>query len=124
MKSNEPRFCTIVAVIITCEPKRRMTFRFGFGGLLSFEESYAVEPVPVGSRLVHCFRCTGLLSALKLWKMKRNFSEMLEIIDPLFERYLGTTRPPASAKNSVRKGFRPNDLQSEKFGTPQEFGRA
>ncbi|AMG76524.1 SRPBCC domain-containing protein [Sphingopyxis granuli] len=108
MKSNKPRFFTIDVRIITLEPQRRMTFRFGFGGLLSFEESYAVEPVPVGSRLVHSFRCTGLLSALKLKKMKRNFSEMLEIIDPLFERYLGPTRPPASAKKRVRKGFRPN----------------
>src|SRR3546814_2225875 len=107
MKSNNPRFFTIDACIITFEPQRRMTFRFGFGGLLSFEESYAVEPVPVGSRLVHCFRCTGLLSALKLWKMKRNFSEMLEIIDPLFERYLGPTRPPAS-----RSAEHTSELQS------------
>src|SRR3546814_5029101 len=81
MKSNKPRFLTIDACIITFEPQRRMTFRFGFGGLLSFEESYAVEPVPFGSRLVPCFRCTGLLSALNLWKMTRNFSEMLEIIE-------------------------------------------
>src|SRR3546814_20652811 len=98
MKSNKPRFFTIDACIITFEPQRRMTFRFGFGGLLSFEESYAVEPVHVGSRLVHCFRCTGLLSALKLWKMTRNYSEMLELIDPLFERSMGPHRPPASSK--------------------------
>src|SRR3546814_18740729 len=109
MKSNKPRFFTIDACIITFEPQRRMTFRFGFGGLLSFEESYAVEPVPVGSRLVHCFRCTGLLSELKLWKMKRNYSDLLEIIDPHFERYLGPPRLPAYDMKRVKQVFWPND---------------
>lgn len=108
IKSSKPRFFTVDAHIITLEPQKRVTFRFGVGGLISFEESYAVEPVPVGSRLVHSFRCTGLLSALKFKKVKRNFRQMLEITDRLFERHLSPTRPPASAKKRVRKGFRPN----------------
>lgn len=108
MKSNKPRFFTVDARIIALEPQKRMTFRFGFRGLICFEESYSVEPVPVGSRLVHSFRCTGLLSVLKLKNMKRNFSQMLDITDRLFQRHLNPTRPPASAKKRVRKGFRPN----------------
>lgn len=108
MKSNKSRFFTVNARIITLEPQRRVTFRFGFGALMAFEESYSVEPVPVGSRLVHSFRCTGLLSALKLKNMKRNFSKMLEVTDRLLQRHLSPARPSSSAKKRVRKGFRPN----------------
>src|SRR3546814_10105982 len=80
---------------------------FGFGGLMTFEESYCVVPVPVGSRLVHSFRCTGLLSALKHRNMRKNFAKMLEITDRLFQRHLTPARPP-SPKKRPRKGFRPN----------------
>ena len=107
MKSNKPRFFTVDARIIALEPQKRVTFRFGFGGLMSFEESYCVVPIPVGSQLVHSFRCTGLLSALKLRRMRKNFSKMLEITDRLFQRHLTPARPP-SPKKRVRKGFRPN----------------
>ncbi|WP_454890424.1 SRPBCC domain-containing protein [Sphingopyxis chilensis] len=107
MKAGKARFFTVDARIIALEPQSRVTFRFGFGWLLAFEESYCVAPVPVGSRLVHSFRCTGLLSALKLKNMRRNFGQMLEIMDRLFQRQLSPARPPASAKKRVRKGFRP-----------------
>ncbi|ABF54292.1 SRPBCC domain-containing protein [Sphingopyxis alaskensis] len=107
MKSNKPRFFTIDARITALEPQRCVTFRFGFGGLMSFEESYCVEPVPVGSRMVHSFRCTGLLSGLKLRRMRQNFSKMLEITDRLFQRHLTPARPPLPKKRP-RKGFRPN----------------
>lgn len=108
MKSDKARFLTVDAHIITLEPQRRVTFRFGFGGLIAFEESYCVLPVPVGSRLVHSFRCTGLLSVLKLKTMKRNFSQMLEVTDRLFQRHLSPARSPTSGKKRGRKGFRPN----------------
>lgn len=107
MKSNKPRFLTIDARIVTLEPQRRVTFRFGFGRLMSFEESYSLEPVPVGARLIHSLRCTGLLSTLKHRKMRRNFSKILEITDRLFLRHLTSARAP-SPKKRVRKGFRPN----------------
>lgn len=103
MRSNKPRFWTVDARIVTLEPQKRMTFRFGFGGLLTFEESYCVVPIPVGSQLIHSFRCTGLLSALKLRRMRRNFSKMLEITDRLFQRHLTPARPP-SPKKRIRKG--------------------
>lgn len=108
MKSNKRRFFTVDARIVALEPQRRVTFRFGFGGLLSFEESYCVVPIPVGSQLVHSFCCTGLLSALKLRNMRKNFGKMLEITDRLFQRQLTPARPPTSTKKRVRKGFRPN----------------
>src|SRR3546814_5657985 len=78
MRSNKPRFWTVDACITALEPQRCMTFRFGFGGLMTFEESYCVVPVPVGSRLVHSFRCTGLLSALKHRNMRKNFAKRSE----------------------------------------------
>lgn len=108
MKSNKPRFFTVDACVTALEPQRRVVFRFGIGGLISFEESYCVLPVPVGSQLVHGFRCTGLISVLKPKNIRRNFSQMLEITDRLFERHLSRGRPPLPIKKRVRKGFRPN----------------
>src|SRR3546814_9718637 len=52
MRSNKPRFWTVAARIPALEPQRCMTFRFGFGGLMTFEESYCVVPVTVGSRQI------------------------------------------------------------------------
>src|SRR3546814_16606975 len=93
MRSNKPRFWTVDARITALEPQRCMTFRFGFGGLMTFEESYCVVPVPVGSRLVHSFRCTGLLSALNPRNMRKNFPQLLEITERLFKRPQPPSRP-------------------------------
>src|SRR3546814_19223311 len=38
MRSTKPRFWTVDARITALEPQRCMTFRFGFGGLMTFEE--------------------------------------------------------------------------------------
>lgn len=108
MNSNKARFFTIDARIIALDPQRHVAFRFGFDWLIAFEESYSLAPVPVGTRLVHSFHCTGLLSALKFKKMRRNFWEMLEIIDGLFQRHLNPARSPAATRKHTRKGFRPN----------------
>lgn len=108
MNSKKKRFFTIDARIIALEPQRQVTLRFGFGWVLAFEESYSLAPIPVGSRLVHSFRCTGVLAGLKLKKMRRNFGQMLEIIDKLFQRHLRPARSPAAARKQVRKGFRSN----------------
>src|SRR3546814_6954479 len=80
------------ALIIAIEPQRQVTVRFGFGWLIGFEESYSLTPVPVGSRLVHSFRCTGIIASLKRKKMRRNFRQMLEITDRLFQRPLRPAR--------------------------------
>src|SRR3546814_4618420 len=77
--NSKKRFFTIDARIIAIEPQRQVTVRFGFGWLIGFEESYSLTPVPVGSRLVHSFRCTGIIASLKRKKMRRNFRQMLEI---------------------------------------------
>src|SRR3546814_4486499 len=103
MRSNKPLFWTVDARIPALEPQRCMTFRFGFGGLMTFEESYCVVPVPVGSRLVHSFRCTGLLSALKHRNMRKNFAKMLEITDRLFQRHLTPARPPSPKKRPRKR---------------------
>lgn len=108
MKSTKARFFTVDARVIALEPQRHVTFRFGLGWLIAFEESYSLTPVPVGSRLVHGFRCTGALSALKLKNVRRNFGQMLEIIDRLFQRHLRPGRSAIAAKKRVKKGFRPN----------------
>ena len=106
--NTKKRFFTIDARIIVIEPQRQVIFHFGFGWLLAFEESYSLTPVPVGSQLVHSFRCTGILAGLKLKKMRRNFGKMLEITDRLFQRHLRPARPSNPAKKRIRKGFRPN----------------
>src|SRR3546814_5247629 len=77
---------------------------------IGFEESYSLTPVPVGSRLVHSFRCTGIIASLKRKKMRRNFRQMLEITDRLFQRHLRPARPSSSNKRRVRKGFRPDEI--------------
>ena len=108
MKADKARFFTVDARITELEPQKQIAFRFGLGRLFAFEESYFLAPVPVGSRLVHSFRYTGLLSAIKFGKVRRNFGQMLEITDRLFQRHLRPARPPTSAKKRVRKGFRPD----------------
>ena len=94
MKSGKAHFFTIDAHITKSEPQKNIVLRFGFGWLIAFEESYTVVPVPVGPRLLHDFRCTGVLSALKLKKIRRNFGQMLKIIDRLFQRHLSPARSP------------------------------
>ena len=106
--NSKKRFFTIDARIIALEPQRQVTVRFGFGWLIGFEESYSLAPVPVGSQLVHSFRCIGVLAGLRLKKMRRNFGQMLEISDRLFQRHLRPARPSNPAKKRPRKGFRPN----------------
>src|SRR3546814_9353368 len=57
MKSNKPRFFTIDACIITFEPQRRMTFRFGFGGLLrSVEHTSELQSLLRISYAVFCLQ--------------------------------------------------------------------
>ncbi|MGD9811669.1 MAG: SRPBCC family protein [Sphingobium sp.] len=109
MKTNHPRFFTVDARIAALEPQKRVTFRFGLRGLISIEESYSVAPVPVGSQLVHSFRCTGLLSVLKPKKMRRNLSQILEITDRRLRQHLGQARPRSPASKRIRRGFRSND---------------
>src|SRR3546814_11373245 len=93
MRSNKPRFGTVDARITALEPQRCMTFRFVFGGLMTFEESYFVVPVPVVSRLVHRFLFTGLLSALHHWNIRKIFSNLLYITYLLFPLLLPPPLP-------------------------------
>ena len=86
-----------------------VSFRFGFRGLISVEESYLIAPESVGSRLVHRFHCTGPLSALKLRRMMTNFNLILETTDKQFQRHLRRSWPSAKVKKRVRRGFRPID---------------
>src|SRR3546814_16676691 len=80
-----------------------MTFRFGFGGLMTFEESYCVVPVPVASRLVPSFRCTGLLSALKHRNMRKNFAKMPATTDRLLQRHPTPAQPPSPKPSEERR---------------------
>ena len=108
-KTNNPRFFTVDARITSLERQKRVTFRLGLRGLISIEESYSLAPVPVGSQLVHSFRCTGLLPMLKPNRTRHNLNEILEATDRGFRRHLSQARPPSPAKKRVRKGSRAND---------------
>jgi len=109
MKKNKRGFSVINARISHLEHQRHVSFRFGFRGLISVEESYLIAPESVGSRLVHSFHCAGPLSALKLGKLKRNLNLILETTDRQFQKYLRPSRPSVKAKKRVRRGFRPMD---------------
>lgn len=103
------RFWTVDALLIECEQQVRLVFRFGFGWFLSFEEDYAIYPDPVGSKLIHTFRCTGVLSKLRLKNMKRNFRAMLDVTDRMLQRHLSRVRSKQiPTKRKVRRGFRPD----------------
>lgn len=106
-KTNKPRFFTVDARITALEPQKRVTFRFGLGGLISIEESYSVAPARAGSQLVHSFHCTGLLPVLTPKRTRRNLSQILEATDREFRRHLSHARPSSPARKRVRKGFRP-----------------
>lgn len=109
MKKSKRGFFIINARISVLEHQRHISFRFGFRGLISVEESYLIAPESVGSRLVHRFHCTGPLSALKLRRMMTNFNLILETTDKQFQRHLRRSWPSAKVKKCVRRGFRPID---------------
>ena len=106
--AKKRHFWTVDACLTACDPPARLAFRFGLGWLVSFEESYAIYGDPVGSRLVHSFRTTGLLSNLPLKSMKRTFRKILEVSDRGLQRHLVRTRSNPTARKKVRKGFRPS----------------
>lgn len=108
MNANKPRFFNIDARITALELHRHIAYRFSLGWLISMEESYSVALDPVGSRVIHSFRCTGPLSALNIPKMNRNLKQILETTDRLFQRHLRPVRPSGPAKKRARKGLRPN----------------
>lgn len=109
MNPNKARFWTTDARLSAFDLHARLVFRFGFGWLLSFEESYAIHLDPVGSKLVHSFRCTGLLSNLRLKNIKRNFRAMLGVTDRMLQRHLSRVRSKQiPTKRKVRRGFRPD----------------
>lgn len=107
MKPGKARFWTVDARIITFDMQRSFALHFGLGWLFALEETYTLSPLPVGSLLVHGFRFAGLLSALPLSNMKRNFAKLLETTDRILVRHLTFRKPPATSKRRVRKGFRP-----------------
>lgn len=107
MKLGNAKFRTVDARIVTLDAQKCLVLRFGFGWLLAFEEAYSLSPLPTGSRLVHGFRCAGLLSALPLSNLKHNFARLLETTDRVLVRHLTFRKPPTKSKRRIRKGFRP-----------------
>lgn len=109
MNPKKARFWTVDAKLTAYDPHTRLVFQFGFGWFMSLEESYTIHTDPVGSKLVHSFRCTGLVSKLPMKKMQRNFRAMLEVMDRMLQRHLSRARSKQMpAKRKVRKGFRPD----------------
>jgi hypothetical protein len=73
MKTGNAPFRTVDARIVTVDEQRCFALRFGLGKLFALEESYLLSAIPPGARVVHSFRCTGLLSLLPL-KVRSDFS--------------------------------------------------
>lgn len=88
VNASKPTFYTVTARLLEFDTARSMIFGVGFRSILAIEEGYHLTSAADGVRLMHSFRCTGLLAALKLNKMKHNFAKMLEIMDRRFQQHL------------------------------------
>jgi hypothetical protein len=106
MKTGNAPFRTVDARIVTVDEQRCFALRFGLGKLFALEESYLLSAIPPGARVVHSFRCTGLLSLLPLKGAKRLFGSLLRAEDRLLARHLALRRPSTAHRRRARKGFR------------------
>jgi len=106
---RKDRFWTMDAIVAECDESTRLVFQLRLGWLMTLEERFSIGHDPVGSKLVHSYRCTGLLSLLPLRGLRRNFQGMLKATDRLMQRRLTRTQSkPTPSKPRVRKGFRPD----------------
>jgi len=106
---RKDRFWTMNAVVAECDESTRLVFQLRLGWLMTLEERFSMGHDPVGSKLVHSYRCTGLLSLLPLRGLRRNFQGMLKATDRLLQRRLTRVlSKPKSSRPQVRKGFRPD----------------
>ncbi|AJA11766.1 hypothetical protein SKP52_24645 (plasmid) [Sphingopyxis fribergensis] len=107
MNPANPRFWPVTAIVSEWEPCAKLGFDVRLNWMLTIEERFVLEPAAGGTRLVHSFRCRGLLARLRLSKARRNFKEILNETDRLLTRYLSrpANKPVLSAKPK-RKGRR------------------
>ncbi|MBN9505135.1 MAG: SRPBCC family protein [Altererythrobacter sp.] len=106
VKTGDAPFRTVDARIIEFDAQRGLAFRFGLGWLFAFEETFKMFPAPTGARLVHGYRCTGLIGALPLRNLKRLFGKLLDVTDHMLLRHLVFQKPPSGNRRHARKGFR------------------
>lgn len=101
MKPDRPFFWRVSAIITELEPRTRLVFNVKLSWLLSIEERYVLEPCAGGSRLIHSFRCDGLIARLRLRKARNNFEGILSETDRFLTRYLA--RMPTTSAPKMKR---------------------
>lgn len=101
MKPDKPGFWRVSAIVTELEPRERLAFDVKLSWLLSIEERYVLESREGGSRLIHSFRCKGLIARLRLSKARRNFEGILSETERLLTQYLA--RPPAKSPPQAKR---------------------
>lgn len=104
MKPERPSFWRVSALVTELEPNARLTFDVKLSWLLSIEERYVLEPRAGGTRLIHSFRCKGLIARLRLSKARRNFEGILSETERFLIAYMQRTDPKVvSAKKRTKR---------------------
>lgn len=102
MNPHKPKLLEVPATVLAAYPERLLTIYVRPSFLLKFEESFALSPNGTGTRLVHSYRCGGLLVTLRLPGIRKSFETMLGSIDRrliahLERRYRGKPRGPSGS---------------------------
>jgi len=105
---RKDRFWALEARLTGCTENVHLAFQVELGWLLTLEERFMIAHEPVGSKLIHSYRCSGLLSFLRPKGLRRNFEGMLKATDRLIQRRLTRTQSKPPGRPRVRKGFRPD----------------
>lgn len=80
------------AEIVRRAPQEALAWRFGFPLVGSLEEVFEIEKDEKGTRLVHCFRCSGLISFVVIGRMRRGLRNILVATDASLGKYLARDR--------------------------------
>lgn len=114
MDPQKPKFVEVAASLLAAYPERLLTIDVRPSFLLKFEDSYALSPVPGGTKLHHSISCRGLLIGLRLPGVRKSFETMLDATDGILttqleKKYRGFPQrgsPPGRPKPTRRGGRR------------------
>lgn len=88
MDPQKPKFVEVAASLLAAYPERLLTIDVRPSFLLKFEDSYALSPVPGGTKLHHSISCRGLLVGLRLPGVRKSFETMLNATDAFLTTHL------------------------------------
>ncbi len=95
------------AVITRLEPAEVLEWRVGIPFLFTFTESYALGPVPGGTRLVHRVEYGGLAIALAPKRFAAKWHARVRNADIALQRHLASTNVPARTAKAAPRRARP-----------------